>query len=229
MLSSLTYLSSSVSWSIIAAVAQPAATAPPGRHARRRAQTRAKLVAAARELFAAQGVDATTVAEIGARADIAHGSFYNHFSTKEEILAAVFEDTLAGQLPLLEARRAGVRDPAERVAIAHRHLLAAVREDPEWGWLIVRLPLPHTVLATVLGDDAGADLRDGLAAGRFRVEDPVVALHASGGALLGIMVLILEGGAGPDADTAHAAGVLRMFGLRPADAARIAARPLPGP
>lgn len=209
-------------------MAQAAATSPPDRHARRRARTRAKLVAAARELFSAQGVDATTIAEIGERADIAHGSFYNHFSTKEEILAAIFEDTLAGQLTRLEERRAGIRDPAERVAVAHRHLLASVREDPEWGWLIVRLPLPHTVLAAVLGDDAGADLRDGLAAGRFRVPDPVVALHASGGALLGIMVLILEGGAGPDADSAHAAGVLRMFGLPPAEAARIAARPLPG-
>lgn len=209
-------------------MAQATVTSTPDRHARRRARTRAKLVGAARELFAAQGVDATTIAEIGENADTAHGSFYNHFSTKDEILAAVFEDALTDQFRLLEERRAAVTDPAERVAVAHRHLLAAVREDPGWGWLIVRLPLPHTVVAAVLGDDAGADLRDGLAAGRFRVDDPVVALHASGGALLGIMVLVLEGGAGPDADSAHAAGVLRMFGLPPDDAARIAARPLPG-
>ena len=199
----------------------------PDRNTRRRARTRAKLVAAARELFAAQGVDATTIAEIAQQADTAHGSFYNHFATKDEILAAVFEEALADQLRLLEERRAAVSDPAERVAIAHRHLLEAVREDPEWGWLIVRLPLPHRAVATVMGDDAGADLRNGIAAGRFHVEDPTVALHASGGALLGIMVLILEGGAAPDADEAHAAGVLRMFGLAPKDAARIAARPLP--
>ena len=203
------------------------ATPAPDRHARRRARTRGKLVAAARELFAAQGVDATTIAEIAEHADTAHGSFYNHFSTKDEILAAVFEDTLTGQLRRLEARRAGITDPAERVAVAHRHLLAAVREDPEWGWLIVRLPLPHTIVATVLGEDAGADLDDGLAAGRFAVADPQVALHATGGALLGVMVLLLETGAGPGADEAHAAGVLRSFGVAPAEAAAIAARPLP--
>ena len=205
-----------------------AANPAPDRHARRRARTRAKLVAAARELFAAQGVDATTIAEIAERADTAHGSFYNHFSTKDEILAAVFEDTLTDQLRRLEARRDGITDVAERVAVAHRHLLAAVRADPEWGWLLVRLPLPHSIIATVLGDDAGADLEEGLTAGRFAVDDPVVALHAMGGALLGIMVLILETGAGPAADEAHAAGVLRSLGLPVPEAAAIAARPLPG-
>ncbi|HVP02754.1 MAG TPA: helix-turn-helix domain-containing protein [Solirubrobacteraceae bacterium] len=208
-------------------MAQAAATPTPDRHARRRAQTRAKLVAAARELFAARGVDATTIAEIAARADTAHGSFYNHFSSKEEILSAVFEDTLAEQLRLLEERRAGVTDPAERVAVAHRLLLAAVRADPEWGWLLVRLPLPHAILAAVLGDDAEADLRDGIAAGRFDVEDIAVALHASGGALLGTMALMLTGGGGAEAERMHAAGVLRMLGLAPGEAAAIAARALP--
>lgn len=224
----MTLLSLSARCAIIAGMAPTAATPAQDRHARRRARTRAKLVAAARELFAAQGIDATTIAEIAERADTAHGSFYNHFSTKDEILGAVFEDTLTEQLGQLAERRAGVTDPAERVAVAHRHLLAAVRADPEWGWLLVRLPLPHSIIATVLGDDAGADLQDGLASGRFAVDDPDVALHATGGALLGIMVLILEAGAGPAADEAHAAGVLRSLGLPPAEAAEIAARPLPG-
>jgi len=208
-------------------MAQPAVTPTPDRHARRRARTRAQLVAAARELFAARGVDATTIAEIAERADTAHGSFYNHFSSKEEILAAVFEETLAEQLKLLQERRAGVTDPAERVAVAHRLLLAAVRADPEWGWLLVRLPLPHTILAAVLGDDAEADLRDGIATGRFDVEDLSVALHASGGALLGSMALMLTGGGGPELEGMHAAGVLRMLGLPPREAAAIAARSLP--
>ena len=73
---------------------------------------------------------AETVAEIAQEADTAHGSFYNHFETKEDILAAVLEEMLAGQFELLRARREHVDDPAERVSVAHRHLLAAVRSDP---------------------------------------------------------------------------------------------------
>src|ERR1044072_5918534 len=109
------------------------------RYERRRTRTRAALVGAARRLFAERGFDATTIAQIAQEADTAHGSFYNHFRTKEEILEAVFEDTLTEHSRHLADRRRDVDDPAERVAIGHRHLLQAVRDDPDWGWLLVRL------------------------------------------------------------------------------------------
>ncbi|CAN5452763.1 TetR/AcrR family transcriptional regulator [soil metagenome] len=48
--------------------------------------TRRALVAAALELFAAKGVEATSVDEITAAADVAKGTFYVHFQRKQDVL-----------------------------------------------------------------------------------------------------------------------------------------------
>jgi AcrR family transcriptional regulator len=66
----------------VAASRKPAASGPdPGRAAR--------LVEAAEQLFGERSYQRTTVAEICAKAGIATGSFYAHFSSKREIFAAV--------------------------------------------------------------------------------------------------------------------------------------------
>lgn len=203
--------------------------AAPDRNRRRRERTRARLLAAARHLFATQGFEVTTIAEIADRADMGIGSFYNYFPTKDEMLAALLEEAMTLQLHRLQARQEGLDDPAERVSVAHRHLLLAHLADPDWGWLLVRLQVPHRVTDTVLGKPARRDLRDGIAAGRFHVSDPDVALQASGGALIGVMHALLRGELGEDAGRVHAEGVLRSFGLDRTEAAEIAARPLPAP
>jgi hypothetical protein len=113
------------------------------------------------------------------------------------------------------------------VSIAHRHLLAAVRDDPECGWLLVRLDVEHRIIDQVLARSAMQDLREGIAAGRFAVADADVALQGSGGALLGVMHAALRGVLATGYDSAHAEGVLRSFGVSPAQARDIARRPLP--
>ncbi|MGY4647173.1 TetR/AcrR family transcriptional regulator [Mycobacterium sp. URHB0021] len=58
------------------------------RRARRKQQTRERIVDAAIELFIAQGYDATTVDQIAAAADVARGTFFNHFPGKEDVTHA---------------------------------------------------------------------------------------------------------------------------------------------
>lgn len=50
-----------------------------------------ELMTAAEELFLAKGVDATTVSEIVDRAQVAKGTFYHYFASKNELLAALAE------------------------------------------------------------------------------------------------------------------------------------------
>jgi AcrR family transcriptional regulator len=208
---------------------RPAGPSEQDRNERRRTRTRAKLLMAARHLFASQGVEQTTIRDVAAEADTALGSFYNYFRTKDELLGALLGDALTDQLRQLEARRQDVTDVAERVSIAHRHLLASVRADPDWGWLLIRLDVDHRVLDSALGTRAAADLQEGVGSGRFSVGNPPVALRASGGALLGIVQGVLRGEFAADDDCAHAEGVLRSFGVPAGEAAEIARRPLPAP
>jgi AcrR family transcriptional regulator len=215
--------------STVPEMADPTGTeAPPGdRGARRRARTRAQLIEAARVLFGRQGVDATRINEITEEADVGFGSFYNHFSSKDEIVEAVLRETVEAQGAAVEALTRELEDPAEVVAVAHRYFVRLARSDPDWGWLLVRLDVSHNVTFAALGPFALRDLRRGLKANRFEVADPAIALHAAGGALLAVMRAVLDGTAGADADVKHAEGVLRMFGLDRDDAAEVARRQLP--
>ena len=198
-----------------------------GRIERRKARTRANLLAAARHLFAGRGVERTTIAEIAEHTDIAIGSFYNYFSTKEELLDALLEEALSEQLRLLRLRQAQVSDPAERVSIAHRHLVRVVRTDSDWGWLLVRLEFPRRVAWSVLGDAVRRDMHAGIRTGRFQMTNTTLALNASAGALFAVIHAHLLGEGSGNADSEHAEGVLRGFGLDPVEAAVIARRPLP--
>jgi AcrR family transcriptional regulator len=202
---------------------------PTGRHTRRREQTRAKLVAAARTLFARQGVDNTRINEITDEADVGFGSFYNHFASKEAIVEAVLEETIAAQGAAIDTLTEAVEDPAEVVSVSHRYFVNLARTDPDWAWLLIRLDVSHNVVLAALGPFARRDLKRGIKTGRFHVTDEQVALHASGGALLTVMRGVLDGQLRKNADVQHAEGVLRLLGLPPDEAAEVARRPLPKP
>jgi AcrR family transcriptional regulator len=194
------------------------------RGARRRAQTRAQLLDAARTVFARQGVDATRINEITDEADVGFGSFYNHFASKDEILAAVVEDTARSHATALDELSADLDDPAEVVAVAHRHFVDLAHEQPELAWFMVRLEVTHDSLLATLGAYAARDLQLGIDAGRFDVPDAPTALAAMGGALLGTIRSVLAGRLGPEAGEAHVIGVLRMLGLDRVDATEVARR-----
>jgi AcrR family transcriptional regulator len=55
------------------------------RRARKKARTREEIRTAARQLFAARGFEAVTIADIAAEADVAVQTVFNHFATKEEL------------------------------------------------------------------------------------------------------------------------------------------------
>ncbi|MEY2452821.1 MAG: hypothetical protein QOD92_2395 [Acidimicrobiaceae bacterium] len=60
--------------------------------AERSATTRAALLAAARELFAADGFAATGREQIAERAGVSRGALYHHFGSKEKLFRAVVEE-----------------------------------------------------------------------------------------------------------------------------------------
>ena len=56
--------------------------------------TRTQILGAASELFAEQGYEQTSIDEITKKADIAKGTFYYHFDSKEEVVIAIKQDSL---------------------------------------------------------------------------------------------------------------------------------------
>jgi|tagenome__1003787_1003787.scaffolds.fasta_scaffold20868341_2 AcrR family transcriptional regulator len=201
---------------------------PPSRRARRRAETRARLLAAARTLFAEQGVERTAIAQITDAADLGFGAFYNYFASKDALVEAELSESLGAVHAALDRLTADVGDPAEVVAVAHRCLVMQATADPELAWLLIRLDASHRAMVRGLRERARRDVERGIAAGRFNVTDPDAVFFATTGALTLVMRAVLEGELSGQADQAHAEAVLRVLGLSPEDATEVARRPLTG-
>jgi AcrR family transcriptional regulator len=201
---------------------------PANRLERRKRRTRSALVKAAQRLIA-EGKTNVPVLEITQAADVGMGSFYNHFDSKEQLFEAAVADVLDAHGALLDGLTASLEDPAETFASSFRLTGRLFRERPqETDILLANGP-------ALLSSDRGLapralrDIKAAADAGRFRIDDPELALATAGGALLGLGIL-LRGD--PDRDGASAAdtmteNVLRLFGLSAAEARTVCQRPLP--
>jgi AcrR family transcriptional regulator len=78
-----------------------------GRREERKAHNREKLLAAARHVFAEKGLGEATARDIVRGTDLATGTFYNYFDSKEDVFRA-----LLGELS--EKARAAVRSQRDR-------------------------------------------------------------------------------------------------------------------
>jgi AcrR family transcriptional regulator len=65
---------------------------PASVRSRKGALTRARLVAAAKEVFAESGLLDARISDITARAGLSYGSFYNYFESKEALFREVADD-----------------------------------------------------------------------------------------------------------------------------------------
>jgi AcrR family transcriptional regulator len=113
-----------------------------GRREERKAENRAKLLTAARKVFAQKGLGEATTRDIVRETDLASGTFYNYFEDKNEVFRALVEE-------FTEKARAAVREQRrkpgtleERVEGAYRAYFDLVVTEPE--------------LFRVLGRNAGA-------------------------------------------------------------------------
>ena len=65
-----------------------------GRAERNKRDKRARLIAAARELFRTKGFEQTTTSEIAERADVGKGTLFFHARSKDELLVMVFQEDM---------------------------------------------------------------------------------------------------------------------------------------
>ena len=90
----------------------------PGLRERKKQQTRQLIADTARRLFAERGFESVTVAEVAREADVAEGTVFNYFPTKEDLFYSRLE---AFEEDLLAAIRE--RKPGESVLTAFREFL----------------------------------------------------------------------------------------------------------
>src|SRR3954451_2526322 len=102
------------------------------RREERKAENRAKLMAAALTVFAEKGLGAATARDIVRETDLATGTFYNYFDSKDQVFTALIEELAAKARDRVRAqRREPGRTVEERVEAAYRAYFELVFEERE--------------------------------------------------------------------------------------------------
>ncbi len=101
-----------------------------GRAAAQRLRMRRELAAAAMELFATKGYEATTVDEIAAAAGVARRTFFRHFRSKEEAIFPDHDDTLIRAEAVLNAAPAH-EHPLDTVCRGIKEVMRMYAAQPE--------------------------------------------------------------------------------------------------
>ena len=205
---------------------------PWSRVERRKAQTRQKLITAARAMLASDTAAQASIQEITDTADVGFGSFYNHFSSKAELFEAAVADVLdeLGELgDQLDQLSVDVDDPALAFARSVRLVLRLCRNRPEMAAVLIRHGMHYIETPRGLAPRALRDIQAGIAAGRFQPTEPRLARAAVAGAVLATLQLALTD---PDLidDAAldqSAEQILRMLGTPYDEAHALAHAPLP--
>jgi AcrR family transcriptional regulator len=163
---------------------------------------RMQILDAAARVFAEKGFRSAKVQEVARAAGVAHGTVYNYFPSKEELLLALLDrlnetEQRAAQLASVpDGNLAQVMRHRLRFLRQHRDLLLAVLPE-----VLSQPALRQQYLDRVVGPSF-ALAEEALA--RLGVPDPARVARATAAGVLGVVVLDLLGEPGTRGDEAEA-------------------------
>ncbi len=135
------------------AEALPVATLTAGQHARRQ-----RVVAAALELAAAGGYESVQMRDVSNRADVALGTIYRYFSSKDHLLAAAMADLTAGlHVQVTDVPPKGA-SAADRLVDVYRRATRALERQPK---------LTAALITALSSPDAGVNENAALVRGHI--------------------------------------------------------------
>ncbi len=148
-----------------------------GKREETKASNRQAIIDAARRVFAELGYGATTVRDIIRATDLASGTFYNYFKSKEEVFQALQDETALRVRPRLRAERIRARNFEEFISGSFRTFFdfvkndhatfATMRRNPEMQR--VRIDTPEVVAGF---DELRTDLERAIESGVVPDADP---------------------------------------------------------
>lgn len=151
---------------------------------RKRARTRRRLLEAGSSVLAERGPDGATVGAIAAAAGVTPATFYNHFSSLNELVDSVVAELAVGVEIGRDTLAAVENDPAARVAIGTEQLLDLAVVDPTAANAFVSLLASVPELRSRVRGIVIQAVADGIDSGRFRQRSAPVTADALLGAVV---------------------------------------------
>jgi AcrR family transcriptional regulator len=133
-------------------------------------RTRSVLIAAGLELLADRPIDAIAIDEVVARAGVAKGSFFNHFSDKPGFGQAIAGEVRRALEARVDAANAGLTDPVERLVGGMRVAIEFALEERIQAIVMLRGLEASTGIDNDLNRGIRADVERLVTAGLARPE-----------------------------------------------------------
>lgn len=193
--------------------------------AERRIRTREKLIAAAARVISELGETRARIDDFIAAAGMSRGTFYNYYSTREDLLDDLWARVGSEPFQDIKERSQSLTDPAERLATEARLVLQRAISDPTWGWVVYSMSatnhVPQDLLAFPRPDLVMAHYQN-----RFRFSNIDCANDLVVSAIRRALRACLEENRDEDYASGMVELLLRALGLDDAEAEAIAYRPL---
>lgn len=194
---------------------------------KKKARTRKKLLDTAIEILSTITPGEMTLLGLAERAEVANGTIYNYFSTKEELLDAVAIELARNFSSIILALNAQAKSGAERVATGFRLYVHRAKAEPHWAMALVRLLNNNELLDHAVANFVRGDISQAFAEGDFTVGDVETCLNWVIGMGQQAMLIAATKPSAPSMPDLNAEMLLRAFGVQGKKAARIARMPLP--
>lgn len=136
----------------------------------RAARTRAALIAAGFDLLVERPIDAIPIDDVVARAGVAKGSFFNHFTDKQAFAEAIAKEVRLEVEELVTRANEGIVDPVERIAGGMRVAAEFALTQPKRTRVLLRSQGSSTARAHPLNRGLRDDIEAAIAQGLLRPE-----------------------------------------------------------
>lgn len=185
----------------------------------------AALVAAARAIAAAEGLDAVQVAPVARRAGVAAGTVYRYFDSKGALVAALVADVSARELAAMQDAAAASPGPLSALAAALVTLAGRALRQRRLIWAVIGEPVDAELapmqreFRQSLVDAFAERVEEAATDGRLADANPALVARAIVGglveALIGPLAIAVEAdsAAGRAAVQSFALSALRAIGI----------------
>lgn len=193
----------------------------------RRARTRAKIIAAAFEIFGEENGLYARIEDVAAKAGITRTTFYSHFSGMEKLRDALSYEATHDFLVQVTNTARSLPDPRDRTAMAIRYYLQRARSNARWAWSMLNISANGLFFGAETYRQAELTVIEGMEAGVFPIPSSALGRDLIMGSSLAAVGAMLREDLPEDYPEAVAGFVLLGLGVPPEIARASARAPLP--
>ncbi|MEO0061827.1 MAG: hypothetical protein RLZZ08_387 [Pseudomonadota bacterium] len=193
----------------------------------RRLRTRARIIAAAFEIFGEETGLFARIEDVVEEAGITRATFYNHFVGMVELREALTREVTHDFLTSVTSTIAPLADARMRASMAVRFYLHRARNDRRWGWSMLNMSASGQIFGAETYRQAERTVSEGIVDGVFPVVSSVLGRDILLGTTLAAMGSLVRETVPADYPEAVAGYILHALGVPYDEARHIAHLPLP--